>query len=72
MCSVYVSLGSSMSPSVLGCVVVGIWMLLIWSRSYVLYSDESGVKRVDVDLSGLSWLLSLVFLTRSFCCVRSL
>ena len=50
MYSVYVSLGSSMSPSVLGCVVVGIGMLLIWSRSCVLYSDESGVKRVEVDL----------------------
>ena len=45
MCSVYVSLGSSTSPSVLGCVVVGIGMLLIWSRSCVLYSDESGVEK---------------------------
>ena len=63
MISVYVSLGSSMSPSVLGCVVVGIGMLLIWSRRCVLYSDESGVKRVEVDLSGLSW--------RSFCVVQS-
>ena len=54
ICSLYVSSGSSMRRSVLGCVVVGIEMLLIWSRSCVLYSDESGVKRVEVDLSGLS------------------
>ena len=63
ICSMNVSLGSSVSPSVLGCVVVGIGMLLIWSRSCVLYSDESGVKRVEVDLSRLSW--------RSFCVVQS-
>ena len=62
-CSVNVSLGLSVSPSVLGCVVVRIEMLLIWSQSYVLYSDESSVKRVEVDLSGLSW--------RSFCVVQS-
>ena len=45
MCSVNMSLGSSVSPSVLGCVVVGIGML-IWSRSCVLYSDESGEWRL--------------------------
>ena len=65
-----VSFGSSVSPSVFGCVVVGIGMLLIWSRSCVLYSDESGVKRVEVDLSGLSWRSFCIFCTFVIECTR--
>ena len=53
MCLLYVSLGSSVSPSILGLMFMGSVMLSICSSSCVLYSTRSGVKRVHVVLSGL-------------------
>ena len=47
------SLGSRVSPSIFGLMFMGSVMLSICSSSCVLYSAESGVKRVHVVLSGL-------------------
>ena len=43
-----------MSPSILGCLTVGISVLFMRSCSCVLYSAGSEVNNVDVDLSGFS------------------
>ena len=53
------SLGSSVRPSIFGCLIVGSTVLLMWRVSVVLYSAGSGVNRVVVVLSALSvsWLL---------------
>ena len=53
MCLVYVSLGSTVSPSIFGLMFMGSVMWSICSSSCVLYSAGSGVKRVHVILSGL-------------------
>ena len=53
MCLMYVSLGSRVSPSILGVMFMGCVMLSICSSSCVLYSAGSGLKRVHVVLSGL-------------------
>ena len=42
------SLGSSVSPSIFGCVVMGSVVLSIGSPSRVLYSAGSGVSSVHV------------------------
>ena len=47
------SLGSSVSPSIFGCVVMGSVVLSISSPSGVLYSAGSGVNSVQVVLSVL-------------------
>ena len=47
------SLGSRVSPSILGLMFMGSVMLCICSSSCMLYSASSGVKRVHVVLSGL-------------------
>ena len=48
-----VSLGSRVSPSILGLMFMGSVMWSISSSSCMLYSDGSGVKGVHVVLSGL-------------------
>ena len=53
MCLLYVSLGSRVSPSILGLMFMGSVMLSICSSSCVLYHAGSGVKRVHVVFSGL-------------------
>ena len=53
MCLLYVSLGSTVSPSIFGLMFMGSVMLSICCSSCVLYSVGSGVKRVHVVLSGL-------------------
>ena len=51
------SLGSIVSPSILGLMFMWSVMLYICSSRCVLYSAGSGVKRVHVVLSGLRmWL----------------
>ena len=52
MCLFCVGLGSRVIPSILGLMFMGS-VMSICSTSYVLYSVESGVKRVYVVLSGL-------------------
>ena len=47
------SLGSRVSPSIFGLMLMGSVMLTICSSSWVLYSAGTGVKRVLVVLSGL-------------------
>ena len=59
MCLLYVSLGSRVSPSILGSMFMGSVMLYICSSSCVLYSAGSGVKRVHVVLFGLRMRLSV-------------
>ena len=53
MCLLYVTLGSRVSPSILGLMFMESAMLSICSLSCVLYFAGSGVKRVHVVLSGL-------------------
>ena len=53
MCLLYVSLGSIVSHSIVGLMVMGSVMLSICSSSCVLYSARAGVKRVYVVLSVL-------------------
>ena len=62
MCVEYVSLGSSVSPNILGFLCVGSVSLFICNVSVVLYCAGSGVKRVVVvlDVFSVSW----------FCCVQ--
>ena len=50
--SAKLSFGSSVTPSILGFLTVGMKVLLILGFSFWLYSAGSGVKRVAVDLSG--------------------
>ena len=57
MCLLYVSVGSRVSPSILGLMFMGSVMLSICSLSCVLYYAGSGVKRVHVVLSGLRMML---------------
>src|SRR6478609_7712926 len=52
VCSAKLSFGSSFTPSILGFLTVGMRVLLILRISVLLYSAGSGVKRVEVDLSG--------------------
>ena len=52
VCSAKFSFGSSVTPSILGFLTVGMRVLLILRFSVLLYSAASGVKRVAVDLSG--------------------
>ena len=53
MCLWYVSLGWRVSPSIFWLMFMGSVMLSIFSSSCVLYSAESGVRRVHVVLSGM-------------------
>ena len=60
------SLGSSVSPSILGCVVMGSVVLSIRSHSCVLYSAGSGASSVHAVMSVLrNSPLSLVHLSTS-------
>ena len=61
------SLGSNVSPSIFGCVVMGSVVLSIRSPSCVLYSAGSGVSSVQVVLSVLR-SRSLSFLHYSMTC----
>ena len=54
MCLLYVSFGSIVSPSIFGFIFMGRTVLFICSCNSVLYSAGSGVKSVQVVLSGLS------------------
>ena len=54
VCSEKLNLVSKVTPSILGCLTVGICMLFIVSVRMVLPSAGSGVKSVDDNLSGIS------------------
>ena len=62
LCSAKLSFRSSVTPSILEFLTVGMRVLLILKFSVLLYSAGSVVKRVAVDLSG--------FRTRSFSFVQ--
>ena len=68
VCCAYVSLGSSVSPSILGCLSVGSVVLFILSVSVVLYCAGSGVKSVVVVLFAFS--LSWLFVVHSCICSK--
>ena len=57
ICSLNVSLGSKVSPSILGLRIVGGRVLSSCSDSSSLYSAESGVKSVVIVLLALSFRL---------------
>jgi len=52
VCSAKLSFGSSITPSILGLLTVGMRVLLILRFGVLLYSVGPGVKRLAVDLSG--------------------
>ena len=52
VCSAKLSFGSSVTPSILGFLTVGMRLLLILRFSVLLYSARSGVKRVAMDFLG--------------------
>ena len=64
ICSLNVSLGSKVSPSILGLRIVGSRVLSSCSDSSSLYSAGSGVKSVVIVLLALSFR-SFVFLSKS-------
>ena len=63
MCVLYVSFGSKVRPRTIGCVAMGSALLFIIRSRLLVYSAGSGVKRVQVILSG--------FRLRLFCFVQA-
>ena len=63
MCVLYVSGGSKVMPRTFGCVAMGSAVLFILRSRLLLYSEGSGVNRVQVVLSGFS--------VRLFCFVQA-
>ena len=57
MCVLYVSFGSKARPRIFGCVAMGSHLLFIVRSRLLVYSAGSGVKRVQVVLSGFSMRL---------------
>jgi hypothetical protein len=54
MCLAKFNLGSKVRPNILGCLTVGISVLLMFRFSCVLYSAGSVVNSVAVDLIGFN------------------
>ena len=50
MCVLYVSFGSKVRHRTFGCVAMGSTMLFILRSRFLLYSEGSGVNRVEVVL----------------------
>ena len=63
MCVLYVSFESKARPGTFGCVVMGSAVLFLLRSRLFLYSEWSGVNRVQVVLSGFS--------VRMFCFVQA-
>ena len=63
MCVLYVSFGSKVRPTTVGCIAMGSTMLFILRSRLLLYSAGSGVNRVKVVSSGFS--------VRLFCFVQA-
>ena len=63
----YVSLGSQVRPSTLGCVAMGSAVLFNLKSRLPLYSARSGVNRVQVILTGFSVRL-FCFVQATFLC----
>ena len=56
MCVLYVSFGSKVRPRTFGCVAMGSALLFIVRSRLLVYSAGSGVNRVQVVLSGFSFV----------------
>ena len=54
MCVLYVSFGSKVRTITFGCIAMCSAVLITLRSRWFLYSSGSGVKRVQVDLSGFS------------------
>ena len=54
MCVLYVSFGSKVRPITFGCVARGSAVFFMFRFRLILYSEGSGVNRVQVVLSGFS------------------
>ena len=75
MCVRYVSFESKVRPRTFGCVAMGSALLCIFRSRLLVYSARSGVKRVQVVLSGFSiilfcfvWLYIFLGCTRACVC----
>ena len=62
-----ISLGSSVTHNICGCMFMGSGLLFICRCRFVLYSAKSGVNSVHVVSSGLSMIL-LFFVNVCMCC----
>ena len=47
MCVLYVSVGSKVRPRTIGCVAIGSALLCIFRSRLLVYSERSGVNRVQ-------------------------
>ena len=63
MCVLYVSFGSNVRPTTVGCVAMGSALLFILRSGLLVYSAAFGVNRVQVVLFGFS--------ARLFCFVQA-
>ena len=78
MCVLYVSFGSKVRLRTFGCVAMGSAVLFVLRSRLLLYSEGSGVNRVQVVLSGFSVRLfcpgknfMCVWLYVFICCTRA-
>ena len=63
----YVSFGSKVRPRTFGCIAMGSALLCILRSRLVVYYAGSGVKRVQVVLSGFSMRLFCLVQAKTFC-----
>ena len=57
MCVLYVGFGSKVRPITFGCIAMGSALLFIFRSRLLVYSEGSGVNRMQVVLSGFSMRL---------------
>ena len=67
MCVLYASFGSKVRPRRFGCVAMGSALLCICRSRLLVYSAGSGVKRVQVVLSGFCMRLFWFVQEKTFC-----
>ena len=67
MCVLYVSFGSKVRPRTFGCVAMRRVVLFIFRSRFLLYSEGSGVNRLQVILSGFSVRLFCVVQANTLC-----
>ena len=67
MCVLYVSFGSKVRPRTFGCVAMGSVLLFIVRSRLLVYSEGSGVNRVQVVLSGFSKRLFCFVQAKTLC-----
>ena len=67
MCVLYVTFGSKVGPRTFGCVAMGSAVLFILRSRLLLYSEGSGVNKLQVVLSGFCVRLVCFVRAKSLC-----